>query len=260
MKTRVISYASTIMLLILLSSGCLNQEIISSGNETAPTTTQPSPSSLIILSDQIEPNQTKFIITDKCNVTGPGDVFPMIRTEIIIRGKESPTEENIAFAVKEFGPDMKIPGYVPEGFFFRYVIIPDQYSEGRVTITFVNKSYNGPFVSSTAADQMDIVYSKNLDVEFAEFIDRESENVCINGRPGFFYNASPDRNIIRWLDGDIERWVGGYFDKDSLIRIASSMKTPSDSDLTSEVYSGNRTRVPDTFPTGMTIPATPRSI
>lgn len=178
MKIRFILFASAIMLLILLSSGCLNQEIINPGNVTAPNTVQPSPSPIIIPPDLKESNQTKFV-TDKCNVTGPEDVFPMIRAEIIIRGKESPTEENITVAVKEFGPDMKIPGYVPEGFFFRHVVIPDQYSEGKVTITFVNKSYNGPFVSSTAADQMDIVYSKNLNVEFAEFIDRESETVCI---------------------------------------------------------------------------------
>jgi len=89
-----------------------------------------------------------------------------------------------------------------------------------------------------------------------EFIDQEPEFVCINGTPGFYY-TSPDRNKLRWLDGDVERWIVGPFKDDTLIRIADSMRSPSQLDLSSEVYIGNTSWVTGTFPSGITVPATP---
>jgi hypothetical protein len=203
-----------------------------------------------------EANQSTYLPTS-CYNTSVEDVFRTTRTETIIRGKGAIIEENMTYAVQEFGPDLKLPGYVPDDFFFRYVIVPDQYSEGKVTLAFVNKSYQGPFVTWSSANQMEIVFSRNLDVDFADFTDKEPEVVYIHGTPGFFYNGS-GLNRIRWLDGDVERWIAGYLDERTLIRMAESMKPPSDLDLTSDVYSGNKTWPPGTFPPGMTVPATPR--
>jgi hypothetical protein len=124
-------------------------------------------------------------LPDSCNNTRVEDVFRTTRSETIINGKGAIFEENMTYAVQEFAPDLKIPGYVPDDFFFRYVIVPDQYSEGKVTLTFVNKSYQGPFVTWSSANQMEIVFSRNLDVDFAYFTDKEPEVVCIHGTPLF---------------------------------------------------------------------------
>jgi hypothetical protein len=77
------------------------------------------------------------------------------------------------------------------------------------------------------------------------------------GRLCFFYNGS-GLNRIRWLDSDVERWIAGYLDERTLIRMAESMKDPSELDLSLEVYTGNMTWVPGTFPPGMTFPVTPQ--
>ncbi len=260
MKMRTLFIMPTIVLVVIFSllCGCLNQEgpIINSGNEGVPDSIPLSPSP----ATEYHPVENKSNRSENpaasCNFTGLEGGIKTTRTEVIIRGKGSITEENITYAVEEFALDLKIPGYVPDDFFFRYVIIPDQYSEGKVTLTFVNKSYEGYYSSGSASNQMYIAFSRNLDVEFIEFIGQEPEPVCINGTPGFYY-TSPERNKLRWIDGDVERWVVGSFDADTLIRIADSLRPPSALDLTSDIYSGNKIWIPGTFPPGVTVPGTP---
>jgi hypothetical protein len=247
-----------LIIILFLFAGCTNPE--GQYNQSCRTLTSSNLSPIAtLITPSLNANESdqSTNLPDSCNNTRFEDVFRTTRTETIIRGKGAVIEENMTYAVQEFGSDLKLPGYVPDDFFFRYVIVPDQHSEGKVTLTFVNKSSLGPFVTWSSANQMEIVFSRNLDVNFADFANKEPEAVCIRGTPGFFYSDS-GLNRLRWLDGDVERWIAGYFNEETLIRMAESMKCPSELDLTSDVYSGNKTWVPGTFPPGMTVPATPQ--
>ena len=99
--------------------------------------------------------------------------------------------------------------------------ILDSDEHGRTVLIFVNKSH-GSYSSTNKSNDFVVVFSKNTDVQFSEFIGLSPTNVCINGSPGF-YCSTPGWNKVRWMDGDIERWIEGSFDEDTLIRIAESL-------------------------------------
>ena len=193
-----------------------------------------------------------------CNLTGLEGGIKTTRTEHPLNGRMPHMEWNITVAAQDFEPDLKIPAYIPEGFHFQYVSILDYDDQGRVSLVFVNYTHFGNFISTNDSNQMYISFSKNTDVQFMEFIGLEPEPVCINGTPGFYY-AAPGRNRIRWIDGDVERWVLGSFDKDTLIRIADSMKLPSAPDLNRDLYMEYNSWNLDASPDGMTVPSTPEN-
>ena len=192
-----------------------------------------------------------------CNETRLDEVFTITRTEPPYSGRTPLVKMDIQHILEQSGPDLKIPTFIPDGFYFHYAIIPGwDDKEKKTTLVFVNKSHEGYFVSLNTSNQMYIAFSGDLDVEFREFIGQEPESICINGIPGFYY-ASLNRNTLRWLDGDIERWIVGPFDAETLVRIADSMGSPSEIDLNQGIYTGYSSLLPATFPPEMTLPGTP---
>ncbi len=177
------------------------------------------------------------------------------RNEPPFTGQSQRIEENLTLVVKEFGNAFKIPGYVPESFFYQTVSILDSDEHGRTVLIFVNKSH-GSYSSTNESNEFVVVFSKNTDIRFSEFIGLSPTNVCINGAPGFYY-SKPGWNMVRWMDGDIERWIEGSFDEDILIRIAESLYLPSPQDLGGGIYWPNRSMVPGAIPPEITLPATP---
>lgn len=125
---RTLFILPTIVLVVIFSllCGCLNQEgpIINSSNEGVPDSIPPSPSPTTEYNPVENESNRSENPAASCNFTGLEGGIKTTRTEVIIRGKGSITEENITYAVEEFGPNLKIPGYVPDDFFFRYVVIP----------------------------------------------------------------------------------------------------------------------------------------
>lgn len=246
-----LSVGAAVILLLILSmvAGCSNHaddNTISNSNVYSPTpATAESPVK----------NQSGASAAS-CKETRLDEVFAITRTEAPYIGRTPLIETNITRFVEESGPDLKIPALVPDGFYFHYATIPGwDDEEKRTTLVFVNKSHEGYFVSLNESNRMYIAFSDSLDVEFREFIDQEPESVCINGTPGFYY-ASPDRNKLRWLDGDIERWIVGPFDAETLVRIADSMRSSSEIDLNLVIYTGYSSLTPDAFPPGLTVPGT----
>lgn len=258
---RNLSTILTVVLVVILSfsPGCLNhseQLNNTNDNTTPPAVHTDKPSTRAFSSYENESIQSAAP-SSLCNETKFDEIFRITRTEAPFSGKTPLIEVNITRAVEELGPDFKIPGYVPEGFYFHYVTLPEWNSkENKIVLVFVNTTHEGHFVTLKSSNQIYIAFSRNVDLEFREFIDQEPEFVCINGTPGFHY-TSPDGNKLRWLDGNVERWIVGSFNHDLLIRVADSMRSPSDLDLTSEVYSGNTSWIPGTFPPGITVPVTP---
>ena len=258
MKNSSIVLAVILLLVLYLVPGCSNHGNKSvDANDNLPSNKiQRNPSPTIFYSMENESGKSETPASS-CNETRFSEVFRITRTEAPYSGKTPIMEMNITRAVEELGPDFKIPEYIPEDFYFHYVTLPEwNNKENRISLVFVNTSHEGYFVEFSSSNQMYIAFSKDIDLEFREFIDQEPEFVCINGTSGFYY-ASSDRNKLRWLEGDVERWIVGPFKKDTLIRIAASMRSPSQLDLISEVYTGNTSWVHGPFPPGLTVPVTP---
>jgi|LAHT01.1.fsa_nt_gb hypothetical protein len=258
MQSSFIVIAVILLLIPCLVPGCLNHvnKSVGTDDNTPFNDIQQNPSPRIFYSIENEPIKSDYP-SSSCNETRFTEVFRITRIETPYSGKTPIIELNIMQAVDELGPDFKIPKYIPDGFYFHYVTLPEwNNKENKISLVFVNKSHEGFFVAFSSSNQMYIAFSKDIDVEFWEFVDQEPEFVCINGTPGFYY-ASSDRNKLRWLDGDVERWIVGPFKSETLIRIADSMKSPSQLDLTSEIYTGNTTSVPGTLHPGITVPVTP---
>ena len=73
--------------------------------------------------------------------------------------------------------------------------------------------------------------------------------------------STRDLQQMRWnFSGkirDIERWIAGPFDAETLVSIADSMGSPSEIDQNQEIYTGYTSLTPGTFPPGITVPGTP---
>ena len=247
-----------IVILVVISSflvGCSNRidPSIMKENITQPTIELTISAPIVTVSPSISKETNGPIMPCESDKTS---INPT-RNEPPFTGQSQRIEENLTIVVKEFGNAFKIPGYVPEGFFFQTVSILDSDEHGRTVLIFVNKSH-GSFSTTNKSNEFVVVFSKNTDVQFSEFIDLSPTNVCINGSPGLYYSTS-GWNMVRWIDGDIERWIEGSFDKDTLIRIAESLYLPSPQDLGEGIYWPNPSMVPRTIPPEITLPATPRN-
>jgi hypothetical protein len=250
MRNLSVGVAVILLLVLTIVAGCSNHIDNNTSSDANQHNSTPT------MGESPVENQSG-ISAASCNETGLDEVFTITRTEPPYSGRTPLVEMDITQVLEQSGPDLKIPAFVPDGFYFHYATIPGwDDEEKRTTLVFVNKSHEGYFVSLNASNQMYITFADDLDVEFREFIGREPEPVCINGTPGFYY-ASPDRNTLRWLDGDIERWIVGPFDAETLIGIADSMRSPSEIDQNQEIYTGYSLLLPGTFPSGMTVPGTP---
>ncbi len=149
-----------------------------------------------------------------------------------------------------FGPDLKIPVWLPEGYIFSEGVLWEPESDGRHEI-FYEKGF----------ESLNIVFSYHTDMIYRGFLPGDPKKVCINGTEGFSYGENTTRQL-RWCDGSVIRWITGNAPEEELLRIAESMDYPYAVNITSGIYNNSlllpqTPAVPVSFPFQGTHPVTP---
>ena len=113
MRNPSVSIAFILLLVLSIVAGCSNHV----DDDTTPGAHQHSPTPT--MADSPVENQSG-ISAASCSETRLDEVFRTTRTEAPFSGRTPLIETNITRFVEESGADLKIPGFIPDGFFLLF--------------------------------------------------------------------------------------------------------------------------------------------